>query len=66
MAEQYEQVRIKKSVKDFLAFNKDKTGVAMSTYIEQAVNEKKQREKPTKTNSKQRKSLEDKYNKAYF
>jgi hypothetical protein len=45
MAEQYEQIRIKKSVKDFLAKNKTNTGVAMSTYVEQAVNEKKQRDK---------------------
>jgi len=49
MAEQYEQIRIKKIVKDFLAQNKTNTGIAMSTYVEQAVNEKKQRDKLSKT-----------------
>ena len=45
MAEQYEQVRIKSSVKNLLAANKKKTGTPMSTYIEQAVKEKLLREK---------------------
>ena len=48
MAEQYEQVRIKSSVKNLLAANKKKTGVPMSSFIEQAVLEKFEREKLSK------------------
>jgi len=40
MAEQYELVRIKKSVKDLLAKNKLKTGIPMSVFIETLVTEK--------------------------
>lgn len=37
MAEQYEQVRIKKSYKDKLQQHKKDTGIAMSVFLEKAI-----------------------------
>ena len=40
MSEQHEQLRIKQSIKALLKANKEKTGVPMSTFAEQAILEK--------------------------
>lgn len=49
-AEKQSAITIKKETANLLRAHKTNTGVAMSTYVEQAVNEKKQRDKPSKTN----------------